>query len=110
MARDFRNSPENLTDAVLIGALDIDLNVTDTFNVTVVDAWIVAVTNSSNDPRAYWDAEAWIRANRPGLIEVPCEGFFNGGPTSVDCVRAMVRGYAEYASVAGLSHRVDAPE
>ena len=82
----------------LIGALGIDFNVTDTFHVTVVDGEIVRVTNSSNDPQAYYDAEEWVRTNRPKLIELPCEGFFDGGPTPGDCVRAMVSGYAEYAS------------
>ena len=82
----------------LIGALGIDFNVTDTFHVTVVDGEIVRVTNSSNDPQAYYDAEEWVRTNRPELIELPCEGFFDGGSTPGDCVRAMVSGYAEYAS------------
>lgn len=82
----------------LIGALGIDFNVTDTFHVTVIDGDIVSVTNSSNDPQAYWDAEEWVRKNRLELIELPCKGFFDGGLTPGDCVRAMVSGYAEYAS------------
>ena len=94
----------------LIGALGIDFHVTDTFHVTMVDGDIVKVTNSSNDPQAYWDAEAWVRANRADLIERPCEGFFDGGPTPGDCVRAMVRGYAEYASVFAASTRTDEPD
>lgn len=52
----------------LIGALEIDFNVTDTFQIAVVDNQIVSVTNSSNDPQAYWDAEEWVRKNRPELI------------------------------------------
>jgi ketosteroid isomerase-like protein len=86
----------------LMGALGIDFNVTDTFHLTVTGARITAVTNSSNDPQAYWDAEEWVRTNRPGLIELPCEGFFDGGPTPGDCVRAMVRGYSEFAASGGL--------
>ena len=82
----------------LMGALGIDFNVTDSFHVTVVDGEVVRVTNSSNDPQAYHDAEEWVRTNRPELIEPPCIGFFDGGPTPGDCVRAMVSGLAEYAS------------
>lgn len=94
----------------LIGALGIDFNVTDTFHVTVSDGRIVAVDNSSNDPQAYWDAEAWARQNNPELIERPCEGFFDGGPTPGDCVRAMVRGYSEFARQTGLSGSLEMPE
>lgn len=94
----------------LIGALGIDFNVTDKFHITVVDGEIVSVTNSSNDPQAYWDAEEWVRANRMDLIERPCQGFFNGGPTPGDCVRAMVRGYAEYASVVDTSSNSEKAE
>ena len=94
----------------LIGALEIDFNVTDTFHVTVVDGHIASVTNSSNDPQAYWDAEEWVRENRQELIELPCEGFFDGGPTPGDCVRAMVSGYAEYVSNIGDSDSSQAPK
>jgi hypothetical protein len=87
----------------LIGALGIDFNVTDTFHMSISGGRIVAVDNSSNDPQAYWDAEAWVRDNKAELIERPCEGFFDGGPTPGDCVRAMVRGYSEFASQTGLS-------
>ena len=82
----------------LIGALGIDFHVTDTFHITVVDGEIVRVINSSNDPQAYYDAEEWVRTDRPELIELPCKGFFDGGPTPGDCVRAMVSGYTEYKS------------
>ena len=94
----------------LIAALGIDFNVTDTFHLTVVDGQIVNVTNSSNDPQAYYDANEWVRNNRPELIEVPCEGFFDGGPTPGDCVRAMVSGYAEYANESGDSEGPREPE
>lgn len=79
-------------------SLGIDFNVTDTFHVTVVGDEIVDVSNSSNDLQVYWDAEEWVRKNRPELIELSCAGFFDGGPTPGDCVRVMVRGYAESAS------------
>ena len=85
----------------LIGALGIDFNVTDTFHISVLGGQIVAVNNSSNDPQTYWDAEQWVRKNKAELIEQPCQGFFDGGPTPGDCVRAMVRGYLEFASQTG---------
>jgi hypothetical protein len=94
----------------LIGALGIDFNVTDTFHISVSSGQIVAVNNSSNDPQAYWDAETWVRNNKPELIEQPCEGFFDGGPTPGDCVRAMVRGYLEFASQTGLMDESATPE
>jgi len=79
-------------------------------HVTVVDGHIASVTNSSNDPQAYWDAEEWVRENRQELIELPCEGFFDGGPTPGDCVRAMVSGYAEYLSNNGDSDSPQTPK
>jgi hypothetical protein len=94
----------------LIGALGIDFNVTDTFHISVSGGQIMAVNNSSNDPQAYWDAETWVRNNKPELIEQPCEGFFDGGPTPGDCVRAMVRGYLEFASQTGLMDESATPE
>jgi hypothetical protein len=94
----------------LIGALGIDVNVTDTFHITFSDAQIVSVTNSSNDPQAYYDAQEWVEDNRPELIEEPCKGFFDGGLTPGDCVRAMVRGYSEFMASGGLSGELQAPE
>ena len=82
----------------LIEALDVGFNVTDTFELTFVDGEIVSVRTSSNDPQAYHDARQWVRDNRPELIEEPCRGYFDGGPTPQACVRAMARGYAEFAA------------
>ena len=82
----------------LIGALGIDFNVTDTFDLSFSDGRIVSVKTSSNDPQVFHDAKAWVRENRPELIDEPCRGFFDGGPTPGECVRAMVRGYAEFAA------------
>lgn len=80
----------------LIGALDIDFNVTDTFRLTIIDGQIRSVVSSSNDPDIYYAAKDWIRKNRPELIEIPCEGIWEGGPSPCDCVRAMVKGFAEF--------------
>ena len=82
----------------LIGALGIDFNVTDTFSLTFSDGEIVSVITSSNDPQEYYDAQAWVEQNRPELIDEQCRGFFDGGATPGDCVRAMVEGYSEYAA------------
>ena len=82
----------------LIGALGIDFNVTDTFHLTFSDGQIASVTNSSNDPQAYYEAQKWVEENRPELIAEPCKGFFDGGLTPGDCVRAMVRGYSEFVA------------
>jgi hypothetical protein len=81
----------------LIGALGIDFNVTDTFTLTLLGDTITAVETSSDDPPEYELAEQWVRRQRPELIAEPCQGFFDGGPTPGACVRAMVKGYAEYA-------------
>ncbi len=86
----------------LIGALGIDFDVTDTFHLIFSGEQIVAVTNSSNDPQEYHDAKKWVQENRPELINEPCMGFFDGGPTPGICVRAMVKGFAEF----GTSNRV----
>jgi hypothetical protein len=77
----------------LIGALNIDLNVTDTFHLTVINGQIRLVQTSSNDPDLYYKAKEWIRINRPELIEEPCKGIWDGGPTPCECVRAMVEGF-----------------
>jgi hypothetical protein len=44
-----------------------------------------------------------VEENRPELIAEPCKGFFDGGLTPGDCVRAMVRGYSEFAASGELS-------
>jgi hypothetical protein len=93
----------------LIGALGIDFNVTDTFHLTFAEDKIVAVTTSSNDPKAYNDAEDWVRKNQPEVFEGPCREFFEGGPTPGDCVRAIVKGYSEYAASGRVSDSPDSP-
>ena len=80
----------------LIGALEIDFNVTDTFHIKVINGRILSVNTSSNDPPLFHEAREWVSQNRPGLIEEPCRGIWEGGPTPGECVRAMVKGYAEF--------------
>ena len=82
----------------LIGALGVGVNVTDTFHLTFSNGQVVSVTNSSNDPDIYYNAQEWVEKNYPELIEMPCKGFFDGGSTPGDCVRAMVQGYSMFAA------------
>ena len=80
----------------LIGALEINFNVTDTFHINVINGRIFSVKTSSNDPPLFHEASRWVRQNRPELIEGPCKDIWDGGPTPGECVRAMVKGYAEF--------------
>ena len=82
----------------LMSALGINFNVTDTFHLSFEKERIVSVRNTSNDLPVWEDAKAWVRQNRSELIAEPCTGYFNGGPTPGDCVRAMVQGFREFAA------------
>ena len=82
----------------LMGALGIAFDVTDTFHLVFSDGRISSVRTSSNDLKVFDDAEKWVWRERPELVRVPCEGYFDGGPTPELCVQAMVRGYAEFAA------------
>lgn len=81
----------------LMGALGIPFDVTDTFHVSFAEGRIVAVKTSSNDLPVFDQAFKWVRRERPESIRVACDGFFAGGPTPGDCVRAMVRGFSDFA-------------
>lgn len=80
----------------LIAALGTGYWVTDTFHLTFRDGRIVKVRTSSNDPPEFDQALDWVRAQHPDLMTGPCRGFFAGGPTPQDCVRAVVKGFADY--------------
>ncbi len=80
----------------LIGALKIEFNVTDTFHLIIVDGQIRFVQTSSNDPDMYYEAKEWVKLNLPGLIEEPCKGIWEGGPTPCECVKAMEKGFIEF--------------
>jgi hypothetical protein len=77
----------------LIGALQLDLNVSDTFHITILDGRIRQVETSSNDPDAYYEAKAWVNQHHPEYIDKACEGIWNGGPTPCECVQGMVKGF-----------------
>jgi hypothetical protein len=80
----------------LIGALNMDFNVTDTFHLTIIGGRIRLIQTTSNDPDLYHKAKEWVRQNRPEMIEKPYEGIWEGGPTPCKCVKAMVEGFAEF--------------
>ena len=88
-------------DDDLINALGITFDVTDTFELTFSRGDVIAVETSSDDPPEFHAAKDWVRRHRPELIEVPCQGYFAGGPTPGACVRAMVQGYKEFATIRG---------
>ena len=83
----------------LMGALQLDLNVTDTFHITIKERQIRSVQTSSNDPVIYYEAEDWIRKNRPELIEKPCEGAREGGPTPCECIKGTIKGLIEFNAI-----------
>jgi hypothetical protein len=80
----------------LIAALGTGYWVTDIFHLTLRSGRIVDVRTSSNDPPEFEDALNWLKRQRPQLMTGPCVGFFAGGPTPQDCVRAVVTGFAAY--------------
>lgn len=82
-------------DAML--ALGSDFHVTDTFKITFTNSHITSVTTSSNDLKVYDDAANWVRNELSELVRLPCQGFFDGGPTPGACARAMAEGYARFA-------------
>jgi hypothetical protein len=83
----------------LIAALGTGYWVTDTFHLTFRDGRIVKVRNSSNDPPDFDQALNWLKRERPEIMTGPCKGFFAGGPSPQDCVRAVVAGFAAYRAV-----------
>ena len=83
-------------------ALGIDFNVTDTFEISFKNSKIVSVETSSNDLPVYYDARDWVLKELPELVEEPCKGYFDGGPTPGDCARAMAEGYKKFAASDGF--------
>jgi hypothetical protein len=79
-------------------ALGIDFKVTDTFEISFENGEIRSVETSSDDMQVYYDAAEWVRKEFPELVEEPCQGFFDGGPTPGDCARAMAEGYRKFSA------------
>ena len=82
----------------LITALRTGYHVTDTFHLTFSDGKIVKVRTSSNDPPQMEEGFKWLRRERPDIWTGPCRGFYAGGRTPQDCVRAVVLGFAEFTA------------
>lgn len=80
----------------LIATLDTGYWVTDTFHLTFENGLMVKVQTSSDDPPEFGLAIEWVGRERPEVMSGPCQGFFAGGPTPQDCVRAMVSGFGAY--------------
>lgn len=87
----------------LLLALGLDFHATDTFQLSIENGEIVAVRTSSDDPELVGTATRWLAEQKPELAEGPCEGFFEGGPTPGDCVRAVVQGFKEFVASQGVS-------
>lgn len=82
----------------LIPALGARFDVTDTFHLTFSGETIVSVRTSSDDPPVFEEALQWVGRERPQILEGPCRGFFDGGPTPSDCARAVVQAFAEFTA------------
>jgi hypothetical protein len=80
----------------LMKALQLDLNVTDTFHIVIKDKKIRSVQTSSNDPDVYYEAKDWIKQNRIELIENPCDFAKEGGPTPCECIKGTIQGLTEF--------------
>ena len=89
----------------LIVALGTGYWVTDKFHLTLHEGRIVKVSTSSDDPPEFDLALDWLKRKRPDIMTGPCVGFFEGGPTPQNCVRAVVREFRSYR--ASKSDRTD---
>ena len=83
----------------LIAALGTGYDVTDTFHLKFQGGRIVEVQTTSDDPPEFEKAFKWLSGERPEILEGPCKGFFDGGPTPQDCVRAVVSGFRDFAAL-----------
>lgn len=86
-------------DDDLGNALELSFDVTDTFHLKFSGGDIIAVTTSSDDPPEFYSAEAWVKEHRRELVEGPCQGYFDGGPTPGACVVGMVQGFKEFTAL-----------
>jgi hypothetical protein len=96
-ATDTITCPVTVKDDLIV-ALGLPMHVTDTFRIAFANGQITSVSTSSNDPELFHEAMKWMQTERKAQIAEPCRGFFDGGPTPGDCVRAMVNGFRNYAA------------
>ena len=95
----------------LIGALGTGFDVTDVFHISFDKDRIAAVRTSSNDPPDMKQGFDWLVLRNPDFLKAaPCDGFFAGGPTPQDCVRAVVKGFAEFRASRKADARLSGSE
>lgn len=82
----------------LVPALGLAFRVTDNFHFAFHAGRIVKVWNSSDDPPEFQQGMEWLRRERPAIFTGACRGMWEGGPTPKDCVRAIVKGLADFAA------------
>ena len=80
----------------LIQALRLDMHVTDSFHLGIIDGHIKSVETSSNDPDLFHEARKWVRENLAELVQEPCSREKESGPTPCECVKATVQGFTEF--------------
>jgi len=80
----------------LIQALKLNLHVTDTFHLGIVEGHIKSVQTSSNDPELFHEARKWVRENLAELVDEPCKRDKEGGATPCECVKATVQGFGKF--------------
>jgi hypothetical protein len=90
----------------LMKALGVPFDVTDTFHLTFLEETLIDVTTSSNDLQVFRDAEKWVWATQCGRIKEVCKGYFKGGATPGKCVKAMVKGYADFAESQNFPEKI----
>jgi hypothetical protein len=83
----------------LIGALKLDIHVTDTFHLSIQNGQIRSIKTSSNDPQMFHDANDWVRSNRAELFKKNCSVFSGPEATPCECVKTVVQGFAEFRAI-----------
>lgn len=79
----------------LVGALQLDFDVTDTFILRFSGEQIASVGTESNDPQEVGQAFEWVDANYDFEDNV-CQDWFAGGTTPGECIKAIVAAFAEF--------------
>jgi len=82
----------------LMMALEQDLNVTDSFHLTIKNGRITSVNTSSNDPEIFYQARQWINTNRKELVDKPCSMDPNNS-NPCDCIKGMLKGLREFVQM-----------
>jgi hypothetical protein len=77
-------------------ALQMDSNVTDTFNLIIRDGEIRQINTYSDSPDINDEARDWVFEQNPELTSGACQGFFFGGPTPGECAREVVAGFIAF--------------